>query len=93
MFDLPFAEVALNDALPRPVFPNIRRHSSRRNARSLSPSSNLPIQEKPIPEGGLGGKGTAGRANRIIHRGDETDDAAVLHDLHFGSRLDAEFLP
>jgi hypothetical protein len=52
----------------------------------------LPIQEKPIPEGGFRGKCTAGSAHRIIHRGDEIDDAAVFHDLHFGPRLDTEFL-
>jgi hypothetical protein len=53
----------------------------------------LPIQEKPIPEGRFRGKSAAGRAHGIIHRGDETDDPAVFHDLHFGPRLDAEFLP
>ena len=42
-FDLPFAEVACSDALPRPVFPNTRRHSLRRHVRSWSPSSALPI--------------------------------------------------
>ena len=92
-FDLPFAEVACSDALPRPAYPNTLRHSSPRHVRFLSPSSNLPIQEKPIPEGGFRGKRATGRAHRIIHRGDETDDAAVLHDLHFGPRLDTEFLP
>jgi hypothetical protein len=64
-------------------------------SKGLSPSTGilLPIQEKSIPERGFRGKNAAGRAHRVIHRGDKIDDASILHDLQFGPRLDAEFLP